>query len=222
MSGPTIVRLQHGHITLALHHLGEGEGRPLLLLHGLGERTPSEVPAPLSGWPGPVLGLDLTGHGASDVPAGGGYFCEALMGDVDAALAHLGPVTIHGRGLGAYVALLIAGARATEVRGAILADGPGLAGGGPTPPAASIATAIGAPPPGGTPDPWALHELTRDVRPPDYADTYARLASVNSGLDVAIAVVGVNRPPWLEAVVQEPGVVECSLPEALERFAAVD
>ena len=117
---------------------------------------------------------------------------------------------------------LLAGARATDVRGAILADGPGLAGGGPTPPAASIATSIGAPPPGGTPDPWALHELTRDVRPPDYASTYARLASVNSGLDVAIAVVGVNRPPWLEAVVQEPGVVECSLPEALERFADAD
>lgn len=222
MSSPSVTRLHHGRVGLALHHLREGEGRPLLLLHGLGERTPSEVPAPLAPWPGPVVGLDLTGHGASDVPAGGGYYCEALMGDVDAALAHLGPVTIHGRGLGAYVALLIAGARATLVRGAILADGPGLAGGGPTPPAASILTVVEPAPPSGTPDPWAMHELTRDVRPPDYADTYARLASVNSGLDTAIAVVGVNRPPWLEAVVQEPGVVECPLAEALERFAAVD
>lgn len=222
MSTPTITRLQHGRVGLALHHLREGEGRPLLLLHGLGERTPQDVPAALASWPGPVLGLDLTGHGASDVPAGGGYYCEALMGDVDAALAHLGPATIHGRGLGAYVALLIAGARPALVRGAILADGPGLAGGGPTPPAASILTVVEPAPPGGTPDPWALHELTRDVRPPDYADTYARLASVNSGLDIAIAAVGVNRPPWLEAVVQEPGVVECSLAEALERFAAVD
>ena len=222
MSTPSITRLHHGRVGLALHHLRGGEGRPLLLLHGLGERTPSEIPAPLAPWPGPVVGLDLTGHGASDVPAGGGYYCEALMGDVDAALVHLGPVTIHGRGLGAYVALLIAGARATLVRGAILADGPGLAGGGPTPPAASILTVVEHAPPGGTPDPWAMHELTRDVRPPDYADTYARLASVNSGLDTALAVVGVNRPPWLEAVVQEPGVVECPLAEALERFAAVD
>lgn len=222
MSSPSVTRLRQGRVGLALHHLRQGEGRPLLLLHGLGERTPGEVPGPLSPWPGPVVGLDLTGHGASDVPAGGGYYCEALMGDVDAALAHLGPVTIHGRGLGAYVALLIAGARASLVRGAILADGPGLAGGGPTPPAASILTVVEPAPPGGTPDPWAMHELTRDVRPPDYADTYARLASVNSGLDTAIAVVGVNRPPWLEAVVQEPGVVECPLAEALDRFAAVD
>ena len=65
--------------------------------------------------------------------------------------------------------------------------------------------------PGGTPDPWALHELTRDVRPPDYAATFARQASTRSGLDTAIAVVGVNRPPWLEGVVAEPGVVECTL-----------
>ena len=67
-------------------------------------------------------------HG--DVAAGGGYFCEALMADVDAAIAHLGQVTIFGRGLGAYVGLLAAGGRAEEVRGVILADGPGLAGGG--------------------------------------------------------------------------------------------
>ena len=55
------------------------------------------------------------------------------MGDVDIAIAHLGAVTIYGRGLGAYVGLLAAGGRAEEVRGAILADGPGLAGGGPSP-----------------------------------------------------------------------------------------
>lgn len=221
MSAP-VLRLQHGRVSLALHQRRDGEGRPLLLLHGLGERTPDAVPEPLAAWPGPVVGLDLTGHGASDVPAGGGYYCEALMGDVDAALAHLGPCTIHGRGLGAYVGLLIAGARPALVRGAILADGPGLAGGGPTPPSPAVVTSLGSSPSRATPDPWAMLELSRDVRPPDYAATYARLASVNSGLDVAVAVVGVNRPPWLEAVVQEPGVVACSLPEALDRFAAVD
>ena len=133
------------------------------------------------------------------------------MGDVDIAIAHLGAVTIFGRGLGAYVGLLAAGGRAEEVRGAILADGPGLAGGGPSPVVARGPHAPSAPPPpGGTPDPWALYELTRDVRPPDYAATYARQASTRSGLDTAIAVVGVNRPPWLEAVVAEPGVVECT------------
>ncbi len=56
-----------------------------------------------------VSSCPATGHGASTVPVGGGYFCELLMADVDAALAHLGPATVYGRGLGAYVALLIAG-----------------------------------------------------------------------------------------------------------------
>jgi pimeloyl-ACP methyl ester carboxylesterase len=216
------VLLRHNRIRLALHELRAGDGRPLLLLHGLAERTPDAVPAHLAGWPGPVWGLDLSGHGASDVAIGGGYFCEALMGDVDLAIGHLGPVTIHGRGLGAYVGLLAAGGRAEEVRGAILADGPGLAGGGATPSSPAIATTVGPPPAGGTPDPWAIYELTRDVRPPDYAATFAHQAAVRSGLDTAIAVVGVNRPPWLDAVVAEPGVLECSLDDALTLFAAAD
>ncbi len=214
------VLLQHNKVQLALHELRTGEGRPLLHLHGLAERTPDVVPAHLAGWPGPVWGLDLSGHGASSVAIGGGYFCEALMGDVDIAIAHLGPVTLFGRGLGAYVGLLAAGGRAEEVRGAILGDGPGLAGGGPSPSSPAAPTEVGQPPPGGTPDPWALYELTRDVRPPDYAATFARQASTRSGLDTAVAVVGVNRPPWLDGVIAEPGVVECSLDEALRLFAA--
>ena len=213
------VWLQHNRVQLALHELRDGEGRPLLHLHGLGERTPDALPAHLAAWRGPVWGLDLTGHGASSIAAGGGYFCEVLMADVDIALAHLGVVTIYGRGLGAYVGLLAAGGRAEQVQGAILADGPGLAGGGPWPGSPSVATAVSAPPPGGTPDPWAIHELTRDIRPPDYAATFARQASTRSGLDTAIAVIGVNRPPWLDGVLAEPGVIECTLEEALVLFA---
>lgn len=217
-SGP--VRLRHNKLNLALHELRPGEGRPLLHLHGLGERSPESVPDGLAGWPGPVWALDLAGHGLSDAAPGGGYTCEALMGDVDIAIAHLGPVTVFGRGLGAYVGMLAAGGRAELVRGAILTDGPGLGGGGPVPPSPSVTTVVDAAPPGGTPDPWVIHELTRDVRPPDYAATFARQAAVRSGLDTAIAVVGVNRPPWLEAVVNEPGVVECSLEQALELFGS--
>lgn len=216
MSAP--VMLRHNRLRLALHELRGGAGRPLLHLHGLAERTPGRAPDHLAGWVGPVWGLDLSGHGGSDVAPGAGYFCEALMADVDIAIAHLGPVTLYGRGLGAYVGLLAAGGRAEEVRGAILADGPGLAGGGATPASPAIATTVDAPPPGGTPDPWAIYELTRDPRPPDYAATFARQAASRSGLDTAIAVVGVNRPPWLEAVVAEPGVVECSLERALALF----
>jgi pimeloyl-ACP methyl ester carboxylesterase len=222
MTVTTTLRLRHNKVELALHQLRTGEGRPLLHLHGLGERSPEVVPDHLASWPGPVLALDLTGHGDSDIAVGAGYFCEVLMGDVDTALAHLGPVTIFGRGLGAYVGLLTSGGRPELVRGAIIFDGPGLAGGGPLPVSPYIPTAVSPPPPGGTPDPWAVLELTRDVRPPDYAASFARQAAARSGLDTAIAVTGVNRPPWLEAVASEPGVVECTLAEALALFAAVE
>lgn len=203
---PTVV-VHHNKIALALHHLRDGTTgtRPLLHLHGLGERSPATVPDHLAPWPGPVWALDLTGHGDSTVPRGGGYFCEVLMGDVDAALAHLGPATLYGRGLGAYVALLIAGARPDLVRGAILDDGPGLTGGGPEPTAPFV---LGMPlPDTAPPDPYALLELSRDIRPPDYATTYARQAVALSGLDTALAVSAVVRPPWLVAVAAEPGVL---------------
>jgi pimeloyl-ACP methyl ester carboxylesterase len=216
------VRLRHNRIELALHELRAGDGRPLLHLHGLGERSPEAVPDHLAAWTGPVWALDLSGHGQSDVAVGGGYFCEVLMGDVDIAVAHLGAVTIFGRGLGAYVGLLASGGRPELVRGAILFDGPGLAGGGPWPVSPYLTSTVAPPPPGGTPDPWAVLELTRDVRPPDYAATFARQAATRSGLDVAIAVTGVNRPPWLEAVAAEPGAAVCTVAEALELFAAVD
>ena len=151
MSSTTYLR--HNRIDLALHRLADGDdpsARPLLLLHGLGERTPAAVPDGLA-WPGPVLGLDFTGHGASTVPVGGGYTSEILVGDVDAALEELGQVTLLGRGLGAYIGLLIAAARPDRVRGVVLADGPGLVGGGMHPGSPSLPYPPAAP--AGPPDP---------------------------------------------------------------------
>ncbi len=216
---PATVTLTHMRISLALHRLRHGDGRPLLLLHGLGEHTPAAVPATVAGWAGPIWGLDFTGHGASTVPAGGGYTAEILMGDVDHALAHLGEATIVGRGLGAYVALLIAGARPRLVAGAVLTDGPGLAGGGPSPHSPAAIRAADRVWPGATPDPYALVELARDVRPADYASQYLRQAVQLSGLDTPVTVASVVRPPWLAAVADEPGVVEAGLAEALGRYA---
>ncbi|MBK9179729.1 MAG: alpha/beta hydrolase [Acidimicrobiales bacterium] len=210
--------LEHVRVRLALHELRGGPGPVLLHLHGLGERSPGALPDHLAAWPGSVHALDLTGHGASSVPAGGGYTCEVLMGDADTALAHLGPATVFGRGLGAYVALLIAGARPHLVRGAILSDGPGLSGGGATASTPSVA-AVG-PSPVVPPDPFALAELSRDVRPPDYATSFARQAAQLSGLDAPISVCSVNRPPWLAAVASEPGVQECTLAEALACYGS--
>jgi pimeloyl-ACP methyl ester carboxylesterase len=206
----------HNKVHLAVHELRGGDGPRLLLLHGLGEATPPDVPPWIDPWPHQVFGLDFVGHGESTLPRGGGYTAEVLMADADAALAELGPCTVMGRGLGGYVALLIAGARPDLVRGAIIADGPGLIGGGASPGALNLSVPSSAG--SGPPDPMALLELSKDVRPPDYAANFARLALQHSGLDEPLAVTARVHPPWLEAVVQEPGVVSCTIAEALRLF----
>jgi pimeloyl-ACP methyl ester carboxylesterase len=212
-------RLVHNRVELALHRLRDGEGRALLLLHGLAERSPAEVPPSARAWPGPVAALDFTGHGDSTVPVGGGYSAEILMADADTALQHLGSATVLGRGLGAWVALLLAGARPSQVRGAVLCDGHGLAGGGPQPGSPSVATAgVGGPVP---PDPWALVELSRDVRPPDYATSFVRQANELSGLPRPVTVCCRERPAWLRSVVEDPGVGVADPAEALAHYAAI-
>ena len=209
--------LQHMRVELALHTLREGSGRPLLLLHGLGEATPASVPEHAAAWPGPIHGLDFTGHGLSTVPHGGGYTAEALMSDADAALAELGPSTVVGRGLGAYTALQIAGARPDLVRGAVLADGPGLFGGasGATTPFVLAPAGLEA---GTSPDPFALMELSRDIRPTDYAMDFLRQAVQLSGLAEPITISAVGRPDWLAAVASDPGVRFAPLDQALEIY----
>ena len=210
------VNLRHVRVDLALHQLSDAAGRPLLLLHGLGEHSPGAVPEWAAVWPGPVHALDFTGHGDSSIPAGGGYTAEVLMGDADAALAHLGAATVLGRGLGAYIALLIAGARPDLVRGAILADGPGLAGGGPVPGSPTVLRLDRTTPT--PPDPFALAELARDVRPPDYAAAFVFQAVNRSELAEPIAVSAQSRPEWLRAVVDSPGVRVLPVNEALDLY----
>jgi pimeloyl-ACP methyl ester carboxylesterase len=214
------VRLRHNRVELALHQVRAGEGRALLLLHGLGESAERMSTLQLK-WSGPIWALDFTGHGESDVPRGGGYSAEILMADADVALRHIGEATIVGRGLGAYIAFLIAGARPALVRGAVLLDGPGLAGGAVHMSSSTELTSAG-PRLGHTPDPWALIELSRDARPPSYAVTFARLATATSGLDDPIAVSCKVSPPWVEAISAEPGVMtDIALQEALDIYAAV-
>jgi hypothetical protein len=70
------------------------------------------------------------------------------------------------------------------------------------------------------PDPFALLELARDVRPADYAQTFVRFVVERSELERPIIVAAVVRPAWLAAVASEPGVGEEDLPTALAYFAA--
>lgn len=208
---------RHMRVDLAIHTLRPGTGIPLLLLHGLGEQTPLNVPEYCEAWPGAVCGLDFTGHGASTVPPGGGYTSEALMSDADAALGRIGPATVLGRGLGAYVALQVAGARPNLVRGAVLADGPGLFGGasGPTTPFVVSPVGLEA---RTAPDPFALLELSREIRPADYAMTFLGQALQLSGLDSPITVAAVGRPDWLAAVAADPAVRAEPLETALDLY----
>jgi len=215
-SDDRITWLDHSKTRLALHLLSEGEGPPLLVLHGLGESSANLRLADVSAWPGPIHGLDFTGHGRSTASQGGGYTCELLMADADAALAVLGPSTLHGRGLGAYVALLTAGGRPDLVQGAILCDGPGLAGGGsrptgpmiphPDPQAADI------------PDPYALVELARDLRPSDYVTEFVRQALEHSQVDPPIIVSAAEDPEWLHSVADIPGIQRASPTRALTLY----
>jgi len=210
------VFVTHNQVKLALHTLRPGAGPNLLHLHALGDRSPASVPADLESWPGPIYAVDFTGHGASTVPAGGGYTAEVLMGDADAALWMTGPATVVGRGLGAYIALLIAGARPELVRGAILCDGAGLAGGGDRPGPLNIR---GVPGRQTAPDPFALVELASDLRPPDYVSRFAELAVQHSQVKPPIAVAARSRPDWLKAALSVPGVEELPLAEALRLLA---
>lgn len=213
------MRLANLDREICLYELVAGGGPALLLLHGLGERAPSEVRGPAAEeWAGPIFGLDFTGHGHSDVPPGAGYTSEALLSDADTALAHLGGCTVVGRGLGAYVALMLAGTRPEAVRGVVLCDGPGLAGGGPWPSSRHVPGA--APKDRHRPDGLALAELAHEIRPVDYATAFVRRAVRRSGLAHPVVVSAVARPPWLAAVAAEPGAREMTLRHALRLFGA--
>jgi pimeloyl-ACP methyl ester carboxylesterase len=219
----SVVIVRHGKSELALHQVRTGDGPKALVLHGLAENAGCVLSRLVAdGWPGgDVWALDFLGHGASTRPPGGGYTCETLMADADAALRHIGPATVLGRGLGAYVAVLVSGARPDLVRGAVLCDGPGLNGGGPSPSSPVVVQPRpAANAPKDAPDAFALAELARDVRPPDYAANFVRQTLSLSSLDQPITVTAIARPDWLAAVLDQPGVEVATLDEAMKLYGS--
>ena len=224
------VRLRHGRLELCLHQLATGadEQAPVLLcLHELGGNSKQFETGPITDWPGDVWALDLSGHGASDWAPGGGYAPEWSLGDVDAALTHLnatkGPVSLLGRGFGAYIALLTMGARPRLVHSATLCSGAGLVGGGSAPgPPSSISAATpytgrNTRAPSSAADPLAIAEFSIDIRPPEYTKTFARQiahlhpgsdkskngaagASQSTPLPIWISTPPSEQPPWLKAI----------------------
>ena len=180
-------------------------GPALLLLHGLGERSPARA-AREPRAPGPVPSARSTS------PATARRRCRAaaatprsvLMGDADAALARARRGDAASAAGSAPTWRCCSPARA---RGRCAARSSAT---DPASPAAVPArqprdplrrSAAQAPP-----DPFALVELARDVRPPDYATTFVRLATELSGLARPVSVCAVERPEWLRAVLEEPGV----------------
>lgn len=193
------MRIRHGRVWLDLHELARREGPPLLLLHALFGSSQDWTDAP-NAWPGSVYALDFSGHGQSDWVVGAAYSPELLLGDADAALAQVGRAALAGAGLGAYVALLLAGARPELTPAALLLPGAGLAGGGALPD--FHREFPGAPASNGDPgaaqryDPM-VRALEFDVRPIYYAEEFASAARRLLFVEDAE-----TRPPWWQAARQ--------------------
>jgi len=212
--------LRHGRVKLALHPLRSG-GEPVLVrLHALGGSA-SRLASPALDWPGAIFAVDFCGHGRSGWVKGGAYTPELLAGDADAALHRVGPAHLAGEGIGAYVALLLAGARPELVPAALLLPGEGLAGGGPLPDFSASAEPEGAQLLLPTRRPESTAEetdpfvcaLERDTRPVDYAEAFAARAR-----RLVLAEDGGVRPPWWEAVAHSAPCRRVPLGEAWREF----
>jgi len=197
-----MITLTHSRASVALHELASGSGPTLLCLHAaFGSSADFRGVA----WPGRVLALDFAGHGASSRLRSGAYFPEVIALDADAALSHAGTACVIGAGVGAYVALMLAGARPSRVPAALLLPGAGLEGGGELPDFAGERDgferwhSFGPELPGCDP---AVRRLERDVRPRDYARDFALGAR-----RLLFAEDGAPRPPWWMAARDAPAAV---------------
>lgn len=193
------MRIQQGRIELELRQLADGEGTAALLLHQL-YGSSADWAGDAIPWRGPVYALDLAGHGRSGWNKGGAYTPELLACGADEALKQLGEAALVGRGVGAYIALLLAGARPEVIPGALLLPGRGLEGGGSVPHFAEPRNLVDSATPRQDSDPL-LNFLEVDVRPIDYVEPFAHRAQ-----ELVLLEDDTPRPPWWNAVRAFPGV----------------
>ena len=204
------MELSVGRYAVKLNLQREAQGDALLLLHALGGAA-SDFQEHVIGWAGPVYALDFSGHGFSGRVYGGDYTPELLAVEADVALGQIGGATLLGVGLGAYVALLLAGGRPSLVPGAVLVDGHGVAGGFDRPqiqPAARFNPPRASQPARGLQqqphtDSCATYALSTDIRPPEYALDFARRAR-----RLWLAGAHAGQPPWWRAVGELEGVTQ--------------
>jgi len=228
------MHIRNGRTSLDLHVFAQRQGPTLLLLHGL-QGSSADWTDAANVWPGSVYALDFSGHGASDWLVGGGYTPELLLADADAALEHTGKAAVVGAGLGSYIALLLAGARADDVVAALLLPGAGLFGAGGNPTfeaelprflvdaslpnhprqhAAADHATVGAP---RAPHDPLVPILDAFVRPPYYAEGFAHAAR-----KLLLLEDDAPRPPWWQAAMRSPAAerIRGDVAAALERLAA--
>jgi pimeloyl-ACP methyl ester carboxylesterase len=129
---------------LRLHHLrweggpgdeaGEstdGDATPIVCLHGVcGQAWAWNAAAPLLAARGPVLALDMRGHGGSSWAPDGDYSTATMATDIATALDQLGlgPVDLVGLSWGGLVGATLAAARSDLVRRLVMVDVPPVFG----------------------------------------------------------------------------------------------
>ena len=208
-------------IDLALHELRAGDGPPAAAPARSRRADAAQAPGYADRLARPGLGRSTSPATATSTSrAAAATRAEVLMGDADAALAAARPGDDARPGARRVRRRCSSPAPGRTWSAARPRDGPGLAGGGTGPSSHDARRCRGDGAVGAARPVRARRALPRraparlrgHVRPP--------------GVDAVRAAERRSRcrarwqPPWLEAVVREPGVVESSIEDALASYAS--
>jgi len=112
-------------VTLGVDLVGDGEGVPVVLLHGLSQQRHFWTPVVRRMSTRPVVAIDLRGHGDTDIALESDFSVASCASDVLAVLDAVGweRAVIVGHSWGGSVALSVAAQAAERVSAAVLVDG---------------------------------------------------------------------------------------------------